>query len=102
MLSGVVINFARWVMILRLNFNKEKDMKFRTVLRWAVVTICVMQLGCATPRKQSRSDLRKVDMQTCVTNFLGQDVAPSDSLAICNSIYERWRPSVKSQKGGML
>lgn len=59
-------------------------------------------VGCAglgVKEADNLSDKRKSQMVGCVSQFLGQDVAPMDSLQICSTVYSRWAESEQSRKG---
>lgn len=63
------------------------------------LSLCILATGCAvTEQKPNESQLRKAAMIGCVDNFLQQDVAPMDSLAICNTVYKRWDASGSGSK----
>lgn len=54
--------------------------------------------GCALPPiegdvESTPASIRKKSMTGCVSEFLGQDVSPVDSLHICSQIYSRWEPT---------
>jgi len=74
----------------------------RLILKVITVIALLSTVGCQLPPSKLETSgtrfERKERMMGCVGKFLNQDVAPSDSLAICTTVFSRYEPSIEPKQ----